>query len=149
MPDYLAVLRSESEDALHYGVKGQKWGVRRSSGELKVASTKREPAPAAKKPATTSAVPDGSETSSARYSRLAAQAKSGKASEMSTPDLQFFNSRTEALAKVNKLTQSDPNWLAKTTKTVLQNAAQKELQNVADSLARKYIGDRILPSPSK
>jgi hypothetical protein len=95
---------------------------------------------------------NGAETSSARYSRLAAQAKAGRASDMSETDLKFFNARTEALAKINKMNEKNPSWLSTTSKKVLQQAAQNTMQSVADGVAKKYISGPILeslPDPTK
>lgn len=83
------------------------------------------------------------ETSSARYDRLAGQAKSGRASDMTEQDLKFFNARTEALNKVAKMNQEDPSWLKSTATKVIQQTAEKQMQNVADTLANKYIGNPI------
>ncbi len=83
------------------------------------------------------------ETSSARYDRLAGQAKSGRASDMTEQDLKFFNARTEALNKVAKMNEVQPTWLAATTKKVIQQTAQNQMQSLADGLANKYIGDPI------
>ena len=63
---------------------------------------------------------------------------------MSDADLKFFNARTEALAKVNKLNETKPGWLAGTTKSVLQQAAQKQMQAIADGIASKYISDPVI-----
>lgn len=150
MRNYLAAIFKEPEDAEQHGIKGMKWGIRRSSSQLKSDTQKRAASgekvtPTAKaKAATTNA--DGSETSSARYARLAAQAKAGGASSMNEPDLKFFNSRTEALSKVNKMYQQDPSWLSTTSKKVLQQAAQTTMQSVADGVAKKYISGPILDS---
>jgi len=139
--DYVAMIRAKPEDRQDHGVKGMKWGVRRSSSQLKVEAAKRGEA----KPASSSSTEHhGSETSQARYARLKAQAKAGGASSMSQEDLKFFNARTEAVAKVNKLNETNPGWLKTTTKTVLQQAAQRQMQAVADGIAGKYISDPIL-----
>ena len=62
---------------------------------------------------------------------------------MSDTDLKFFNARTDAVAKVNKLNEEKPGWLAETSKTVLQNSAKRQMQMVSDTLADKYIGKPI------
>jgi hypothetical protein len=83
---------------------------------------------------------------------LAAQAKAGRASDMSETDLKFFNARTEALAKINKMNEKNPSWLSTTSKKVLQQAAQNTMQSVADGVAKKYISGPILeslPDPTK
>jgi hypothetical protein len=134
--DYLAIIKPKPGDRLDYGVLGMKWGKRRSSAELKTAAAARSE-PTVKKP-------PGEESSADRYSRLKAQAKGGGATSMSDADLKFFNARTEALAKVEKLNVTQESWLKKTTTTVLQNAAQKQMQQVADGIASKYIAKPII-----
>lgn len=158
-PDYLGSISYDAQtDRLDHGVKGMKWGVRRSSAQLRVAATHRETAAtkstAKKTESSTSSTSSGSSTSSthsttvesapARYSRLKAQAKSGKAHEMNEADLKFFNARTEALAKVSKMNKSNPGWLSKTTKEVLQTTAKNSMQTLATGLAKKYIDERLI-----
>lgn len=134
--DYLGMIKVKKGDKLDYGVPGMKWGQRRSSAQLRAAAAKR----AAEDPSSKSPEkPSGTESSSARYARLAAAAKAGGGSQMDDADLKFFNARTDALSKVNKLNQSDPGWLKSTTKTVLQASAKKAMQEVADAVTGKYI----------
>lgn len=152
--DYLAIIRPEAGDRVDHGVKGMKWGVRRSAIELKAATAykkghaeataKREAAKKATGEATPTKKPAGEESSAERYSRLMTQAKGGGARSMSDDDLKFFNARTEALAKVNKMVVTQDSWLKKTTTNVLQNAAQKQMQAVTDGVATKYIAKPIL-----
>lgn len=143
-PDYIGAHVSEKTDLEQAGVKGMKWGVRRDRGTLKAEAAKREgTAPATKAPAPKGNIQDNVESSSARYDRLASQAKSGKAKDMTEQDLKFFNARTDAIAKVEKMNQTDPSWLSKTSQKVIQSAAEKQMQSVADALANKYIGDPI------
>lgn len=91
-------------------------------------------------------IQDHVESSSARYDRLAKQAKAGKASDMTEQDLKFFNARTDALAKINKMNEAKPGWLAETSKKVLQQTAQNTMQNIADGVAKKYVSGPILDS---
>lgn len=153
MPDYIAMRLEEEKDAKQYGVKGQRWGVRRSSRELSAAAKVNPPVKQveAKKTAAASNTPakkpagDIQKVESApdRYSRLAAQAKDGRAKEMSAEDLKFFNARTEALKKVEALNETKPGWLRETTVKVIQQSAQRQMQGVADAIADKYISDPI------
>lgn len=138
--NYLAMETPRSGDRLDYGVKGMKWGVRRSSSQLKAAAAKSggSEKPAQSKPS------GGSESAQTRYARLAYEAKNGQGGAMSDDDLKFFNARTDALAKVNKLNETSPGWLKTTTKSVLQNTAQKQMQSIADGIASKYISDPVL-----
>lgn len=142
--DYLAMVTPEPEDRQDHGVKGMKWGIRRSDAQLKAAAAKRGDSPASTE--TKKTVTDGAETSSARYSRLKAQAKAGKGSEMSDEDLKFFNARTEALSKIAKMNETKPGWIADTAKKVLQQTAQNGMQEVVDALRKKHITGPIVKS---
>lgn len=158
--DYLGMRQAEPDDKEDHGIKGQRWGVRRADSAIKAAIAKRaakgeevtptkkaaEVLGSEKKTTTESSTPAVGETSQARYSRLQSQAKAGRASEMSEADLKFFNARTEALSKVAKLNETQPGWLAETAKSVLQTAAKRQLQAIADATADKYIGDKIKAS---
>lgn len=153
MRDYLAAIFKKPGDAEQHGIKGQRWGIRRSDAQLAndtksrhAAGEKVTPTAKAKAAVAPTHNADGSEHSAARYSRLQAQAKAGNASLMSEPDLKFFNARTEALAKVNKLNQNNPSWLRETSRKVLQQAAQNTMQSVADGVAKKYISGPLLES---
>lgn len=136
--DYLGAIFRKPKDKVDYGVLGMKWGIRRDRATLRKEAAKRSSSSTQPTKG-----PDGQETSASRYARLSAQAKAGKASEMTEQDLKFFNARTEALSKVNKLYENESSWLAKTTKTVLQRSAQRQMQMLSDTLADKYIGKPI------
>lgn len=84
-----------------------------------------------------------SESSAQRYSRIQADVRAGKILEMTSEDLKFFNARTEAIAKINKLNEQNPSWIRQTTTTVVQTAAQRQMQMVANALADKYVGDPV------
>lgn len=143
----------------HYGIRGMKWGVSRKRGpkgtvgetaDAKSAAAAKSTTGSTAKPST----PDepkkevfgaaSGESSQDRYSRLATQAKGGGAHQMSEQDLKFFNARTEALAKVNKMNEVKPGWLQTTTKTVIQNAAQKSMQSVANAVTDKYVSGPLV-----
>lgn len=159
MRDYLAILRPQPKDALQFGVRGMKWGIRRTDSQLakdhaarkssgeKVTPTKKAESHKSDSPSVKALT--GEESSSQRYARLADQAKQGKASSMSEQDLKFFNARTDALAKINKMNEQNPSWLASTSKKVLQQAAQNTMQSVADGVAKKYISSPILDGLNK
>ena len=164
LKDYLAHLVVEPGDREDHGVKGMKWGIRRSSAQLSSApaaapsggsSSSAAPKPRIEAKASGGSSPakghiqDHVESSSTRYARLAAQAKQGKASSMTEQDLKFFNARTEALAKINKLNESQPSWLSATSKKVLQQTAQNQLQSISDGIANKYISGPILDNSGK
>jgi len=156
--DYLAMRKKEPGDKEDHGIKGQKWGIRRTPAQLasaiKARAQKGHPVTPTKKAekvlsdSTKKGMykpqsPPAGESSPARYARLQAQAKAGKASEMSEADLKFFNARTEALSKVAKLNEQKPGWLATTVKQVVQTTAQQQLQNVATTAANEFIGKRV------
>lgn len=151
MTDYVGAAMAKPGDLLQYGRKGMKWGQRiftsrDGSGDSKGETTgsssakKTEDASTAKTPAKTQ---DGPETSAQRYARIQAEVSTGRAKEMTSDDLKFFNARTEALAKVNRLNEKKPSWIRETTTTVIQSAAQRQMQMVANTLADKYVGDPI------
>lgn len=142
--EYIAAFKVSPNDMLQFGRKGMKWGVRRDRSELrtagKKASTSDKPAAAGSK----GNIQDNVESSSSRYDRIAGTAKAGRAQELTEQDLKFFNARTDALAKVSKMNEVQPSWLAETSKKVIQQTAQNQMQAVADGIAKKYIGGPIL-----
>jgi hypothetical protein len=157
IPDYLAAAFVTEGDKVDYGVKGMKWGVRRSSSQLKSAaksrgeSKKTESKPEEKKTTSSSSSstsgqvqPPSVETSAQRYARLAETAKQGGASSLSDTDLKFFNARTDAITKINKMYEEKPGWLAETSKKVLLNTAEQTMQQVSNGVAKKYISGPIL-----
>jgi hypothetical protein len=166
-PDYLGSISVDPTDKLDHGIKGMKWGIRRSDSQIAKATSQRksegkEVTSTAKSASTSSTSTSPNKTSStsststhtqessqARYSRLKAQAKSGKAHEMDDADLKFFNARTEALAKVAKMNEQQPGWLAKTSKEVLQNTAKASMQAIASAAAQKYINERLIDQLNK
>lgn len=155
MTDYIGAFLETPKDIKHYGRRGMKWGQRifssrgadgsaKSGGKADSTSEKKsggtDTAPAKRPPGN---IQDNVESSSARYARLDSQAKSGRASDMTEQDLKFYNARTDALAKINKMNEERPSWLKETSTKVIQQAAQRQMQAVADSLADKYVGDPI------
>lgn len=150
MTDYLAAFLESPRDLKHYGRRGMKWGQRiftkgtdsKSESKSDTPSTKAasSSAPAKRPPGN---IQDNVESSSARYDRLANQARTGRASDMTEQDLKFFNARTEALAKINKLNEVQPSWLRETATKVVQQSAQRQMQGLADAITDKYIGDPI------
>lgn len=138
--DYLAMRTVEPDDKVDHGVKGQRWGVTRTKAQLaRAASSSDESDAAPKKTA-------GVETTQDRYNRLKSQAASKGPGTLSDDDLKFFNARTEALSKVAKLNEKNPNWMAETTKKIIQKTAQESLQNISSAVAQKYITDRVIES---
>lgn len=149
MTDHVAMIIVDPDaDKEDSGVKGMKWGIRRDRTALKAAAAKRKTESEKKPDDSSTKKPSGNiqdhvESSAERYARLSAHAKSGKASDMTDQDLKFFNARTEALNKIQKLNESDPSWLSKTSKKVVQTTAERQMQSLSDTLADKYIGKPI------
>lgn len=139
--DYLAMVAKQPKDALQYGIKGMKWGIRRSPEQLAADSGNSGDGESSKKTSTT---PSGPETSRERYSRLRAQAAKNGPSSLEDEDLKFINNRTEALSKVAKLNQQKPGWLSETGKKVLQNTAKNSMAQVAEALAQKHVSGPIV-----
>ena len=147
MKDYLAMILPKPGDKLDHGILGMKWGRRRTDAQIAAETAKRkasgeEVTPTAKAKAVTS----GPETAAQRYARLKGEAKGGGHKSGSEEDLSFFNKRTEAEAKVNKMFEQNPGWLSTTSKRVLQNAAQRTMQDGANGVANKYITSTLLDS---
>lgn len=158
MKDYVALLKQKKGELKQHGIKGMRWGIRRTDSQIAKDTVARKSSgeqvtdTAKAKAATTTSKPAGEESASSRYARLSGEAKGGGASNWSEADLKFYNSRTEALSKVNKMFSQNPSWLAATSKKVLQQAAQNTMQSVADGVAKKYITTPILdsiPEPKK
>lgn len=142
--DYLGMVKPKPEDRQDHGVKGMKWGVRRSSAQLKADGPKQGDSKGSDNKNAGVKAASGEETSGARYARLAAQAKAQGAESLSDTDIKFFNARTDAVLKINKMNEKKPGWLHGTTKTVLQQTAQKQMQALADGIASKYISTPLL-----
>ena len=146
--DYLGMIKVRRNDKLDYGVRGMRWGIRKSSAQLRAEAAQRgDSKPKAKAPEEKNSTPQGGvESSAARYARLKSEAKTGSATGWTETDLKFFNARTDALAKVAKMNEQKPGWLQETTKRVLQQSAQRQMQSIADGLADKYVSGPVLQS---
>jgi len=159
MKDYLGLLKAKAKigEVKQHGIKGMRWGIRRTDAQIAKDTVARKSSgekvtETAKAKEAHTIAKTGEESSSQRYARLTSEAKGGGASNWSEADLKFYNSRTEALSKVNKMFSQNPSWLAATSKKVLQQAAQNTMQSVADGVAKKYITTPILdsiPEPKK
>ena len=161
MKDYVQSAIEEDGDLMQSGVKGMRWGVRKrdSSGasaggkkETTSVVAKKVEAVPAKAPAKTDLGEDkqvvgaaSGESSAARYDRLAGQAANGRAHEMTEQDLKFFNARTDAIAKVNKMYAPQENWLAKAAKESGKQAVQKGMTKLATKAIDKLVIDKIFP----
>lgn len=138
-PDYLANREVEEGDKVDYGIKGQKWGIRRTKAQLQAADSKGT---SEDKPKT----PPANESASQKYDRLKSEAKAGRSSQLSDEDLRWFNARTDALTRINKLNQRDPNWLKNTTKQVLRDVAKETMKSVVTGAAKQYISNPLVDS---
>ena len=133
--DYLAMVTPKKGDKLDFGIKGMKWGVRRSKEQL--AADKNSPTK-----------PPENESSSDRYNRLLTQAKKSGGNSLTDEELRFVTSRGDAIRRVQQLSNEKPSWISDTAQQVLKNAAKQSLQSVANSVAKKYINDAIIPKKS-
>ena len=122
----------------HYGVKGMRWGVRRSrpsSGSSKTATKKPVAKPPAKKPVVKAEVANGPK----------------KASEMSNEEIQKVLQRVNLERQYNELvyrplTESQKTGMDKAkdfAKKVAKKAGEKAVQKVADKAAEKVVGNAI------
>jgi len=136
--DYLAAFMVKKSDLLQHGVKGQRWGIRRTEAQLARARTEGDSdPPSATKPA-------AAESSQARYARLSVQAKTQGASSLSDDDLKFFNARTEAIKKVAQMNQKNPNWIRETAQTVIRKTAQESIQSISNAVVNQYVTKPII-----
>jgi hypothetical protein len=140
--DYLANLKLEEGDKLDYGVRGMKWGIRKNdnTGTSKSSSSGDKSAPP-KAPA--------NESSAARYDRLRAQIKTHGANSLEPDDLNFVTSRTEAIAKINKMNVTSPGWLTDTSKVVLQETTKTLMKDLAGAAVKEYIAKPLIKSAIK
>lgn len=141
--EYVALFSAKrGSELLHYGVKGMKWGVRRSNSGGRLTST-----PAAAKAhaegrvhtKTETAPHSGAQESSiAQYNRLKKQVAKKGASSLSDEELRFLNSRAEAISKANKTFHNQNSWLSKNVKSSLDAAASKLMKDVVQAAVTKH-----------
>lgn len=163
MTDYLAFRRKEEGDVEQHGIKGMRWGIvrdtaakardhlsRKSKGE-EVTKTKKAAAVEKKTEPDKTEAPSvfgaaSGETSPQRYARLSGEAKGGGAGNWTEQDLKFFNARTDAITKVNKMYEQKPSWLQEAAKQTLRTVAQQQMQNIASGVGNKYISGPVIES---
>lgn len=144
--EYSGSLTLEEADKLDYGIKGMKWGIRRSKSELRSGKSSDDDAP--KKPS-------GPETSGEKYKRLLAEAKKGGANSLSEADLKFVNSRTDAISKINKINAANPNWIKEAAKEAGKQAVKRSMNEISAAVVDKYVttplvtGIKIAPESPK
>ncbi len=150
MQDYVSHLTERAKtkgEMLHYGIRGMKWGVRRTDAQIAkdvVARKSKGEEVTATEKAKQALSSQGTESASQKYARMTAEAKAGGSSNWSDADLKFYTSRSAALNKVNKKFNANPGWLSTTSKKVMQNAAQKAMQDLANGITNKYITSKAL-----
>jgi hypothetical protein len=112
----------------HFGVKGMKWGIRKSdsSGSSRGGSKSIPKASA-------------NETHGEKYNRLRSQIKTHGPNSVSTEDLNFVNARTEAIAKINKMNIASPGWLTDTSKVILQETTKTLMKDLAVKAGKQFI----------
>jgi len=152
----VALLKQKKGELKQHGIRGMRWGIRRTDKQLAqdTASRKASGEDVTKTKKSSAISPGtkaitGEESSAQRYARLTGEAKGGGATNWSDADLKFYNSRTEAMAKVDKMFETQPSWLKSTSKKVLQNAAQRTMQDIANGVSTKYISGPILENLNK
>jgi hypothetical protein len=120
----------------HFGVKGMKWGIRKSdtSGGSSSGGSKGSPP---KAPA--------NEGHAEKYDRLRAQIKTHGPNSLSPEELNFVNARTEAIAKINKMNVASPGWLSDTSKVVLQETTKTLMKDLAVRATKEFIVKPLIP----
>lgn len=112
----------EGEDWLeHYGVKGMKWGVRRSKAALAKAAAKRKEA---RDPST----PEGAE-------RLRRKVAADTRRTISDADLDKLVSRLEKEKKLKSLVEEDLSAGKAATKVILSDTGKQVMKQVAGGVA--------------
>lgn len=153
----ISSLKVEDEDALQYGIKGMRWGVRRSRKQLDrdAGRSSNESDSKSKGSGGSGSNSSGSSSSkdwdsvltstdaassSARYAKLTESAKKGQTNSWSDADLKFYNARTDAVTKVQKMhsTQGD-DWLKSMLTDLAKKNARKALDTVVDRQVSKYL----------
>lgn len=149
MRNYLALRRPDPDDVMQYGILGMRWGRRRTDAQLSQDTAQRKSSgekvtPTEKSKAVTPTHDAfGNETSAARYARLSGEAKGGGSKSWTEQDLKFFNARTEALAKVDRMYATKPHWLKTTVTEVAQNTLKQQMSSVVSAVSKKYIDEML------
>lgn len=155
--NYLASFKKVDDDALHFGVKGMKWGIRRSSQELASGKAGGGGGEGGDKKLASVSKPlygaASGESSTERYARISAIARAGQSDSLSDQDLNFYTKRTSALKQVNDANAKDQHWMAKAAVQARNNIAQAAMQEVGGAAVRKFISgpmiDKINSSGAK
>jgi hypothetical protein len=88
-------------------------------------------------------VDPATESQTAKYHRLKSQLAVRGAHSLDTEDLQFLNSRTDAIAKASKLLETPESWLSKTVKSTVDAASKKILKDVTQALVTKHVTPKL------
>ena len=135
--DYLGKLEVDPKDKLDFGVKGMKWGIRKSGSSGSSSGSKSIP----KAPA--------NENSAQKYDRLRSQIKSHGPNSLEPDELNFVNARTEAISKINKMNVASPGWLTDTSKVVLQETSKSLMKDLAGAAVKEFIAKPIIKTVIK
>lgn len=146
--DYLANLKLDPNDKLDYGVPGMKWGRRKSEAPSSDSTSSGSKSGGGSKTAAMPHAP-ANESHGARYDRLRSHIKAHGANSLSSEDLNFVNSRTEAIAKINKMNVSHPGWLTDASKIVLQETTKSLMKDLAGAAVKEYIAKPLIKGAIK
>ena len=143
----------------HHGIKGMKWGIRRSDKELGNKPTKSSQdrheriktilgneisSPSSKNSSSGSYSNEPTESSQDRYESLKKAIKKKGAKSLSDQDLQFVNQRTNAIKQATKATERKKSTTEKILRDVGESTAKKVLKDVAENYATKIVTNTLI-----
>lgn len=133
----------------HYGIKGMKWGVRRSQEQLDRAAGRRT---SSSKSGGKANLKSRSKKASLRSSspsqdhQKAASLRSNKTTSLSNADLKVINERLNLEANYRRLQQGEQHPAAKFTQNVLTEVGKELTKNAVrqgTKSAGQYLSDRL------
>lgn len=132
-------------DLEHHGIKGMKWGIRRSDKELgnETSSSSSENSSSGGSSSGSSSN-EPTESSQDRYERLKKAIKKKGAKSLSDQDLQFVNQRTNAIKQATKATERKKSTTEKILRDVGESTAKKVLKDVAENYATKIVTNTLI-----
>lgn len=155
-PNYLS--SNKDSEIMHHGIKGMKWGVRRSKPDTPRQASFKEYAKKLKdktlsgKQASTSSG-QSKQTSpepkpknpGERYQGLVDQVRAKGVNSLTDEELSYFNTRTAAMRNVNtainagkKETAKD--WLVEQSKKAAKDALSQQMSTLAKTAMTQYVG---------